>query len=208
MSATFTKGYTFASGGTCNAANLHTLLESATLASVTRDNVDRTTAGQACCPFTFSSSAPSAPVALELWQNSLSMVILAWNATNSRWEATNTNHERWLVASTSSAITAAYALKAMPLYEVALADGGLDDENVVGIAAHDASASGQVVIVRHGICRAKVTGTVNAGDGLQLSATAGQLQSSDGPFNQGAGLVARALTTKDVSGYSWVILKR
>jgi hypothetical protein len=198
MSATITKGYSFVQGGTCNAAHLHAEIESATIAGVDRGNIDRVNV----CPITLSSSAPAAPVDKELWQNSTTMMILAWDNHFQRWMPTSINHVLYTVDSGSAAISAGNSLKITNGF-FSLADGGLGALNVVAIAAHDAVAGGYIVAAVHGIVRAKVTGTVVAGDLLQLSATAGVLQSGAGSTKT----IARVLDDA-IGGLAWINLKR
>lgn len=199
MSATITKGYTFVQGGTCNAAHLHTLIESATIAGVDRGNIDRANV----TPITLSASAPSAPVDKELWQNSTTLVILAWDDHFQRWTPTSPNHVLYTVDSGSAAITAGMALKFTSGGFIALADGGLGAVNVGGIAAHSAVAGGKIVVVLHGTVRASVTGAAVAGDLLQLSATAGLLQNGAG----GKSVVAQVIDDA-VGAVAWINLKR
>jgi hypothetical protein len=198
MSATITRGFSFVQGGTCNAAHLHAEIESATIAGVDRASIDRVNV----TPITLSASAPAAPADKELWQNSTTLVILAWDDHFQRWTPTSPNHVLYTVDPGSSAILAGMALK-LTGAGVTLAGSLTGAQSLIGIACHSAVAGGKIVFALHGILRVVITGTVVAGDLLGLSATPGVLQAAaitDRP-------VALAITDA-LGGVVWAKLKR
>lgn len=203
MGFTVTKGFSFNSGSTVNAANLHSLIEAATLSNGNREGIDRTRV----CPIFYSATAPSSPTNGELWLNSISGALLAWKSASNLWMPTMAQQARQTVAPGGLAITAGQAIKAVQGLYVALADGGAGDANVIGIAAHDAVASGSLVYVTHGLVLAKTAGAgINAGERVRLSATAGKLESA-GANGVGHSIVGTAMMA-EAGGSTWISLKR
>lgn len=201
MGFVLTHGHNFVDGDTVNAVNLHALIESATLTNGDRASIDRTRVS----PVTYGSSAPSSPAEGELWQNSITLQILAWKSSNSTWNPVFTNLRLAQVDPSGTAVSAGEAVKATNSY-ISKADGGTTTQNVVGIAAFGAATGEWVIYVRHGITKALVTGAVSAGDGLRLSATAGLLESG-GATLTGKTLIARALSDS-AAGAAWINLRR
>jgi hypothetical protein len=202
MGFTITKGFSFNSASTVNAANLHALIEAATLSNGNRESIDRTRV----CPIFYSATAPTSPTDGELWLNSVSGQLIAWKASISHWVPATPQQQYQTVHSASAAIAAGQALKAVAGVYLALADGGAGNENVIGIAAHDAVANGQLVWVTHGLVLAKVTGAVVAGNRMKLSSTAGLLADA-GTAALGSGMVGTAMMA-DSGGSCWISLKR
>jgi hypothetical protein len=113
---------------------------------------------------------------------------------------TSVNHFLYTVDPASAAISAGHALKFTNGY-LSLSNDGVG-RGVGAIAAHDAVANGSIVAVMHGIVRAKITGTVVAGNTLQLSASAGLLQAGGG-----SSTMAKALDDA-AGGLAWINLRR
>ena len=202
MPFTVTKGYSFAAGGTVNAAHLHALIESATLANGNRDSIDRTRV----CPIYYAATAPTSPTDGELWLNSVSGAMVAWKAASSIWVPTGPQQQRQTVAAGTPDIAAGQAVKAVAGFYVALADGGEGSENVIGIAAHGAVAGASLVYVTHGLVSASVVGTISPGNRVQLSATAGSLE--DAGTNAVGHVCCGTAMMADSGGYAWSSLKR
>lgn len=203
MSATLTKGTTFVAGGTVSATNLHALVESMTIAGIDRFNVNRAQV----TPITHDSVAPSSPVEKELWQNSTTFIIVAYDATNMRWMPTIPSCRSVQLDATSASASAGSVLVGTAVSGVVKVSDSADQNKVVGIAAIPFAAGEYGVMVVHGVTRVLTSGTVNAGEALSTSSSAG-LAKAKGAAGTGYGVAVFAKALRAASGGStWVNLK-
>jgi hypothetical protein len=204
MAATLTKGTTYTAGSSVTAANLHALVESATIANIDRDNIDRASV----TPATRQTAEPSAPSDSEVWQSSTTNLLATRDDGNARWLPASPNCRSVTLASTSAAAPAGTLLKATAITTVSVADGGLGGTNVVGVATHAITPGSDGVMIVHGICKALSTGTINAGEAVQLSGTSGSCASvGAGGAGIGGGVVGIALQAAS-GGSVWIKLRR
>ena len=203
MPASITRGTTITSGGSITSAALKSLIESATISGIDRENIDRSQV----TPMTTSSTAPATPAAGEIWMDSTTYVPVAYDSTNLRWKAALPHCENVQLSASSASVTSGALLKAVSQGVVALADGGVGHQNVVGIAAIPMNPGDYGVMIRHGVARIATTGTVDPGMGLRLSSTSGVAEGVAGATSYGPAIFARALIAAS-GGFTWSRLLR
>lgn len=204
MPAVITKGTNYTNGATVNSTNLHAHIESATIAGVDRENVDRTVA----TPVSNQSAAPAVPASNECWQSSVTEQVAAYVSASTAWKPALAFVRGFTVNASSATVEAGHLLEIESDGTVSVATGGVGANNVVGVAAWPAAPGEAVGVVMHGPARMKITGTVLATDPLRLSATAGTAEAV-GSAGSGAGPATIGVAiTSGSGGYVWGTIRR
>lgn len=204
MVATFTRGTTYSTGSQVTSANLATLVESATLGGVDRSNIDDTT-GQV---ITTATDPPIDLATLEPWQQEDQL----WPVT----KLSSSDVAPVLPQAVTCSVDAASGnILAGDVLEIVGFSSGRsvvklhtgDSWRVLGNAAHDAVALGQVVCILHGLVRMRVGSAIAVGEMVQPD-TAGVVERVDAP-GSGDGLLGLGVALKAAAtGFVWVNRRR
>lgn len=205
MSATWTRGTTYAANGTVTETNLAELIENATLAGV-----DRANCVSGSRPISSRGSAPQDLGVLEPWchedqlwpltkleDGSLASVLPS--ATLMSLDASSADVSAGDLLAPSSYTTVPVVTKVVTG----------SPWRVFAVAAHDATAGNSVVGILHGLVRVRVSDTVVAGEMLRVSTTVDGQAERVGAVGSGSGVLAFALAiSTSAGGFVWAKKRR
>lgn len=205
--ATILKGTTFNTWVT--AGGMHALVEQATISDIERSSLRQTEISLA----TLQATQLANPYDKEVWEVSPSNGLATYDLGNTLFRGCMPRVVPVLLDSGSAAVEAGHALISLsgsafgPPFTVSLASGATTAK-VFAVALHAISPGGRGVAVIAGPCKAKTTGTVNAGEGVKLSSTAGVFQSA-GAVGTGKGWeVVGTAQAAASGGMAWITLRR
>ena len=206
MSATIVKGTTFVS--TATAGGMHALVESATISGIDRTCLRASEISVA----TLQAAPPSSPSDREVWQTATNNYLGAYETANTRWRGTLPQIVPYTLNVSSADVEAGSAL--MPSGAVTATLTSLDltvttgtSDKVIAIALGSCTAGNKSLCVISGPVKAKVTGTVSAGQAVKPSSTAGTLQAV--AIGVGAGWeVCGVANSAGSGGLAWITLRR
>lgn len=166
--ATMTRGFSFSAGGTINSANLDDLINVATIAGITRTDIDRSTV----TPITVASSAPAASVTGEVWLESTENALLSYSG--SEWRAA---HTAAVTVQADQAIAQGQVVRAgsngvsASGYPRVVLCGSARAGEEIGVAAQAIALGDTGVIITNGLVDAVIDGTAVTGDILKISSS-------------------------------------
>jgi len=214
MGATITRGTTFTLGQQeVDVATFILVLTNATIQDVDRDNI----ALSQGTPATQSATALDNPQPNEMWQDDLTHALKVFQAIGlggqGFWDTALGLGSRYTLSSLSAAVVAGDVLSPIPLGSTEVdrlskAVGTASAKpQAYAIATEAVSPGGTGVCIREGPAKVRSTGTINAGEGVQVSSTDGVVESAGAAGSgYGPGVFAVALSAAS-GGYVWISLR-
>lgn len=203
--ATILKGTTFNTWVT--AGGMHTMVESATISDIDRASIRSSEISLASA----QAAALTNPADKEVWQITPSNGLATYDLANTRYRGCVPQIVVFTLSASSAAVEAGHGLSSIStdmtgIWTLTLA--ALSTSYVFAVALHTVAPGGKGVAVVAGPCKVKTTGTVNAGEGVKLSSTAGVFQST-GAVGTAIGRDCMGIAHVGSSGgMAWISLRR